>query len=514
MRRALISAAALVWIAVAAMLLRRGLGFVEACRQAGEVGALGVGLTYGIGLVLGAAKGRLVLAKAALRNRYRIKKLEQPRPWQLFDPGFYPLIGLMMLLGFGLRLVAANGGIPRLIVGGAYLAIGGGLFVGAFAYWLPQYFSPPNPWETEPKGAPSGLAPPKAGILLAQLGTPDAPSPSAVGRFLREFLSDPRVVEVPRPIWFIVLNFFIIPLRKYASAALYRRVFTEEGSPLLCIGRRQAEGLERSLGEDLPVRLGMRYGKPSIRDAIAELRSSGCDRILVLPSYPQYSATTSASIIDAASDEARRYRNLPSLRFAAPFPDDSRYIACLAHKLRAAISEAPESHLVFSYHGIPVQYAQRGDPYPAHCWRSTKALVNELRLAPGSWSLAYQSQFGLDRWLGPSTESVVLALARQGKSVTLLCPGFLVDCLETLDELGHELRKRWKAELPPGATAQFTLVPCLNDDDEWLEALAELARRELGGWLPPNPASLPSQTKVPVEPELREDAADALELAS
>jgi hypothetical protein len=292
-QKALISVAILIWMAVGFMLSRRGLGFI---RQAEELGAssFGSGLALILGLLVGALKGRYVLSRAALRNLERIRALRAPvRPWQVFAPRFYLLIALMMGGGFGvLRPLAASGGIGlKLSIGALYLGIGGALAISALAYIWPQRFARKPRWRPEPESLPKARG---LGLILANLGTPDSPEPGDVGRFLKEFLSDPRVIEVPRLLWFMILNGYIVPFRKYRSAELYRRVFTAEGSPLLTIGRAQARALQAALGEDVAVRLGMRYGRPSIDQAMSELKSLGCERVLIVPAYAQYSNTTTA----------------------------------------------------------------------------------------------------------------------------------------------------------------------------------------------------------------------------
>lgn len=495
---ALVAGAVLIWVAVGFMLSRRGLGFIG---QAGELGAssFGSSLAIGLGLLIGALKGRYVLSKAALRNLERIRRLRAPfRPWQVFAPRFYFLIALMMGGGFGvLRPLAASGGIGlKLSIGGIYLGIGGALVISALAYIWPDRFAREPAWRPEPERE-QGLQAPALGLVLANLGTPDSPEPKDVGEFLREFLWDRRVIEVPRLIWFFILNGYIVPFRKYRSAELYRRVFTAEGSPLLSIGKAQAQALQAALGEDVVVRLGMRYGRPSIDGAMSELKALGCERVLIVPAYAQYSNTTTASIIDASSDAARAWRHVPSLRFMPAFPDAPEFIEALARRVEECRAGYEFEHLVISYHGIPVKYCQAGDPYAAHCVRTTRALARRLDLGRGSYSHSYQSQFGSDQWLGPATDVLLKELAAKGiKKIAVICPAFLVDCLETIDEIGHESAKAFKE----AGGEELRLIPCVNDHPAWIAGLASLCRRELGGWLAADSSS--EAAKVTMESEL------------
>lgn len=496
MRRVVIQIAAIFWLFAGVMLTRAGIKHLIVAYEAEPEAWWKVALAVAFGVFIGLVKGRFVLSKSALRNKRRISKLPNPvRPWQFFTPTFFCVLAFMIGLGQLLKLWASTGHTPRLIVGGVDCGIGGALFISAFAYWFSKAFEPPNPWKAEPVHPKAG----KIGVILANLGTPTAPTPSAVARFLREFLSDPRVIEVPRVIWLVILNLFIVPLRRFSSAKLYKRVFTEEGSPLLVIGRRQAEELQKQLGDDITVRLGMRYGDPSISNAMAELKSLGCDRVLVVPAYPQYSGTTSASIYDASYQAASRYRMVPALRFAAPYPTDAGYIEALAASYKKALEDFDSEHLILSYHSIPISYAQRGDPYATQCVQTTKAFVKALGLERGSYSHCYQSVFGRDPWLGPQTDSVLEKLAAKGiKRVAVICPGFLVDCLETIDEIGKESRHLF---LEHGGE-ELRLIPCLNDDPKWVAALAKIIENECLGW------------RNPHSPAPQEEEADAVDLSS
>lgn len=326
---------------------------------------------------------------------------------------------------------------------------------------------------------------PPLGVLLSNLGTPDAPTPAAVRRYLREFLWDPRVVEAPRLAWWLVLNGIILRTRPRKSAAAYAAIWGEDGSPLLSISRAQAARVQTALSERLavPVRvaLAMRYGTPSIAQGLAELEAAGAERVLVLPLYPQYSATTAASTFDACAKVLSSWREQPSLRFVRDYHDDPGYLDALAASVRAHWAEHGRGDkLVLSFHGIPKTYAEAGDPYPQQCQRTAEQLAARLELAPTQWVQTFQSRFGPREWLQPYTDQTLQALARDGvKRVDLICPGFAADCLETLEEnaIGNcELYLQAGGE-------RFEYIPCLNTREGHIEALAALIERNLGGWL-------------------------------
>ncbi len=321
----------------------------------------------------------------------------------------------------------------------------------------------------------------RPGVLLANLGTPDAPTPVAVRRYLRQFLLDRRVVEAPRLTWWLLLNLVILPRRSSRSAALYGKIWTAEGSPLLVVSRRQASRLEELLqqrrGRPVPVVAGMRYGSPSIAEGLAKLHDRGCSPIVVLPLYPQYSGSTIGSVFDAVVAELSTWRHVPGLRFISGYHDEPRYIAALA----ASIRETWRHHgrprrLLISFHGIPERYAVAGDPYPSQCAETTELLARALELAEGEWILAYQSRFGREPWIGPATDRILEQLGREGlDSVDVVCPGFAADCLETLDEIAVANRHVFQGS--GGGT--FHYIPALNDRPDHLEALATLVERNL-----------------------------------
>ncbi|HSV20500.1 MAG TPA: ferrochelatase [Casimicrobiaceae bacterium] len=335
----------------------------------------------------------------------------------------------------------------------------------------------------------------RVGVLLVNLGTPDAPTPAAVRRYLAQFLADPRVVEIPPIAWRPILHGVILRTRPARSARKYAAIWHKDGSPLLIHSQRQKVLLMGYLGQRLkkaslpadlcPVELGMRYGNPSIADAFERLRTAGCERILVLPLYPQYAASTSASALDAIGAHCATLRRVPGLRFVDSFHDDPGYIQALARNLNDDwVKHGRPDHVVLSFHGLPKRSLALGDPYHCHCQGTARLLAREAGLDSGQWTLSFQSRFGRAQWLQPYTLDVLRDLARKGAGrVDVYCPGFAADCLETLEEIGIEARRLF---LAAGGKA-MRVVPCLNEHPAWIAALAEIALRELGGWLGPYP---------------------------
>ena len=325
---------------------------------------------------------------------------------------------------------------------------------------------------------------PVLGVLLSNLGTPDEPTAPAVRRYLAEFLWDRRVVDLPRPIWWLVLHGIILRLRPARSARLYRKVWTESGSPLLAIARQQRAALQEALDALLPgpirVELGMRYGNPSIGDALGRLVDAGAERILVLPLYPQYSSTTTASTADAVHANIRQRHWIPELRWINDYHMDSGYIAALAGSLRDAWrARPPADKLVFSFHGIPERYHLRGDPYPCFCRGTARAVAELLDLPEQRWTVVFQSRFGREEWLKPYADETLRELADAGVgSVDVICPGFSADCLETLEEMEQE---NCEIFLASGGQS-YRYIPALNDRPEHIRALASLVERNVCGW--------------------------------
>ncbi len=327
-------------------------------------------------------------------------------------------------------------------------------------------------------------APERLGVLLLNLGTPDAPTPSAVRRYLAEFLWDPRVVEVPRPLWWLILHGVILRVRPRRSAKAYQAVWTDQGSPLLAIARAQAAGLQQRLiqciGEGVHVELAMRYGDPSVSEALQRIREAQVRRLLVLPLYPQYSATTTASSFDAVTAELRTWRWLPELRFVNQYHDEPAYIGALAGSIRAFWSEhGRPTRLLFSFHGIPMRYFMAGDPYHCHCHKTARMVAERLGLDAEHWAVSFQSRVGREEWLQPYTDATLKRWGGEGvNSVHVVAPGFSADCLETLEEIDVENRGYF---LEAGGQS-YGYIPCLNDSPAHLDMLAGLVQRHACGW--------------------------------
>jgi ferrochelatase len=326
---------------------------------------------------------------------------------------------------------------------------------------------------------------PPLGVLLTNLGTPDAPTPRAVRRYLAEFLGDPRVVEAPRWLWLPILYGIVLAVRPRRSAAAYAKIWWDEGSPLLVIGRRQAAALQKALdarpGAPAKVALAMRYGSPSLEAGLEALHAAGCENLLLLPLYPQYSAATTATTFDRVAEILRGWRRQPALRAVTHYHDDPGYIAALADSVRRHWREHGRGRrLLISFHGIPQRYADHGDPYPKQCAATAKRLARALDLAPDDWRLCYQSRFGREPWLQPYTDKTLQAWGREGvKSVDVICPGFSADCLETLEEIAIGNRERFEAS----GGERLNYIPALNDDPAHIDMLAGLVEREFAGWL-------------------------------
>ena len=325
--------------------------------------------------------------------------------------------------------------------------------------------------------------PAQTGILYCNLGTPDAPTPAAVRRYLAEFLSDPRVVEIPRAAWLPLLHGVILPLRSAKSAAKYATIWTPDGSPLRLWTEKQAKLLQGWLGERghrVQVRYAMRYGSPSIASQLDVLKAGGATRILILTAYPQYSGTTTASIVDAVNQWASGIRSLPELRFVNRYHDDPGYVQALAKRVEAHWREHGRAdRLVMSFHGVPERTLHLGDPYHCECQKTARQLAARLGLAKEQYAVTFQSRFGKAKWLEPYTEPTLRELGRRGVArVDVVCPGFTADCLETLEEIAQEARQ---AFLTSGGK-EFHFIPCLNDDAAWIAALGQVAQLHLAGW--------------------------------
>jgi len=322
----------------------------------------------------------------------------------------------------------------------------------------------------------------RTAVLLCNLGTPDEPTPAAVRRYLAEFLSDPRVVEIPRAVWLPILYGLILPRRAAASAAKYKTIWTPDGSPLKVWTERQAKLLQGWLGEQghrVQVAYAMRYGNPSIASQLDALKAGGATRILVLPCYPQYSGTTTASVIDAVAQWSRTTRHVPELRFVNRYHDDRGYIHALARGIERHWRDHGRGHLVMSFHGVPERTLRLGDPYHCESRKTARLLATRLMLAPDDYTVSFQSRFGRAKWLEPYTEPTLRELARKAVArVDVVCPGFTSDCLETLEEIAQEGRE---AFLHAGGK-EFHYIPCLNASPDWIGALGEIAQEHLAGW--------------------------------
>jgi ferrochelatase len=323
----------------------------------------------------------------------------------------------------------------------------------------------------------------KVGVILANLGTPNAPTPEAVRTYLREFLSDPRVVEIPRAIWWFILNGIILPFRSRQSAHKYASIWTDEGSPLKLHTERQAHALQAELtarGLSIQVAYGMRYGSPAIPDVLEQLRAQGCDRILVLPAYPQYSGTTTASVFDALFQHLSKVRNVPELRLIRHYHDDPGYINALADTVRLHWSQhGRPDKLVMSFHGVPKRTLLLGDPYHCECHKTARLLAERLGISKTDYIVTFQSRFGRAEWLQPYTAPTLEQLAGSGVGrVDLICPGFTSDCLETLEEIAMEAKEDFLA----AGGKSFHYIPCLNESPSWIAGMAALIEAHTGGW--------------------------------
>jgi len=312
----------------------------------------------------------------------------------------------------------------------------------------------------------------KTAVLLTNLGTPDSLDKAAVKRFLKQFLSDKRVVEMPRLPWWLILNGIILPFRSGKSLRGYQRIWTDQGSPLMDYSLKQQSALQQKLGSEVSVALAMRYGKPSFETVIEDLMASGLERLIVLPLYPQNSATTTATTFYHLADMLEKYRNLPSIHFIDSYYQHPVYIESLANSVLAHWQKSVQrNHLVMSFHGLPQVNIERGDPYYNQCKITAKLLAGKLELEEESWSLCFQSRFGKQVWLKPYTSDVLSGLAANGnKAVDIICPGFSADCLETLDEIQIEYRNLFMAH----GGEQFHYIPALNDSDDHIEMMRAL----------------------------------------
>jgi ferrochelatase len=340
--------------------------------------------------------------------------------------------------------------------------------------------------------------PPRVGVLLTNLGTPDAPEKKPLKAYLRQFLSDPRVVEIPGLLWWFILNGIILRIRPKRSAANYRKIWTERGSPLMFHTRDQAQALQAAMrerfGELVMVDFAMRYGTPDIAGTLQEMLGRGVRKLLVLPLYPQYSGATTGSTFDALAADFSRRRWLPELRFVSQYHDHPAYIAAIADSIRTYRSRhGVAGKLLFSYHGEPRRYLDQGDPYHCQCHKTTRLVAAQLGLPESAYLTTFQSRFGKAEWLQPYTDATLKALPGQGvTSVQVVCPGFSSDCLETLEEIGEENREYF---MVAGGT-KFDYIPCLNAEPGHISALAAIVEQQLSGWLVTTDAAACAETRA------------------
>lgn len=329
---------------------------------------------------------------------------------------------------------------------------------------------------------------PTTGILLTNLGTPDAPTPAALRRYLGEFLADPRVTEMPRMLWWLILHGIILRIRPRRSALKYQKIWTETGSPLLNISQAQSQALQKALDAHftgtMTVALGMRYGNPSIAAGLEQLRQANARRILILPLYPQYSGSTTGSTFDAVADVLKRWRWLPDVRFISHYHDQPAYIRALAEQIKNYWTKhGTPDKLLFSFHGIPKRFFIAGDPYYCECHKTARLVAELMELKEEKWQVVFQSRFGREEWLKPYADHTLAALGKAGglekvEKVDMICPGFAADCLETLEEINQENRKIF---LQAGGK-EFHYIPALNENVEHIQALLELVIQHTQGW--------------------------------
>jgi len=333
----------------------------------------------------------------------------------------------------------------------------------------------------EPKTAPAG----RIGVLLVNLGTPDTADAKGIRVYLREFLSDPRVIERQGLLWQTILNGIVLPIRSGRKAKDYLKIWNTEQneSPLKTITRGQSDKLGALLAEqNVIVDWGMRYGNPSIKSRVDALMAQGCDRLLVMPMYPQYSASTSATVVDKMADALKAMRAQPTVRYIPPYYDDPAYIDALAVSIEQHLATLPfkPETIIASFHGMPQSYIAKGDPYQAQCIATTEALRRRMGLDDKALMLTFQSRFGYEEWLQPYTDKTVERLAKEGvKRIAIVTPGFSADCIETLEEIAQENAEIFHAN---GGT-DFAAIPCLNDSDTGMEMIRRIVTRELQGWI-------------------------------
>jgi ferrochelatase len=324
----------------------------------------------------------------------------------------------------------------------------------------------------------------RIGVLISNLGTPEAPTKQALRPYLKQFLSDKRVIELNPVLWWIILNGIVLNTRPKKSAAAYASIWTDEGSPLMATTKKQAAAVRTHIeqeGLDIEVAIGMRYGKPSLESAVDELMAKGCRRILLFPMYPQYAASTTASTYDAVFKHLLTKREVPTLKVVEPYYNRKIYIDALVtrYKEYLATVETPPEKVMLSYHGVPVRYVDNGDPYCCQCVETSQYFAKAAGLQPDQLVHTFQSRFGNEVWLNPYTDKTVEKLAHEGtKRLAVMCPAFIADCLETLEEIGEEARE----DFLHNGGERFNLIPCLNDHPSWIQAMMQIIKEETASW--------------------------------
>jgi ferrochelatase len=352
----------------------------------------------------------------------------------------------------------------------------------------------------------------KLGILLVNLGSPDAPTPSAVRRYLAQFLSDSRVIEANRLIWWLVLHGVILRIRPQRAAKAYNKVWTDSGSPLIHFTRLQTQAIQKKLEDRFRgfviADMAMTYGKPSIKNGLEGLRKAGARRLLILPLYPQYSATTTAAVFDQVTDVLKGWRWLPDLRMINQYHDHPKYIEALANSIKKQWRDNKRGDLLlFSFHGIPQRYVDSGDPYFCHCHKTARLVAEKLELKADEWKLVFQSRFGREPWLEPYCSVTLQELPATGvKSVDVICPGFSADCLETLEEIKMENKELF---IEAGGE-DFNYISCLNDNSDHIDALCEVLTAHMFGW----PETMPNWDAGKLAVEANASRQRALEMGA
>ena len=313
----------------------------------------------------------------------------------------------------------------------------------------------------------------KVGVLICNLGTPESYKYWDVGCFLKQFLSDGRVIEIPKIIWWFILNLIILPFRSQKSSKLYKSIWTKKGSPLMIYSKRLVKKLKKSSGGKQEYVLAMRYGKPEIDKALLKLKNKGCDKLIVIPTFPQYSGTTSASVFDAVVDTLKKWRWVPSVKFINGYHKNKNYVAALADTLKPSIKKHKPQKIVFSYHGIPKRNVEQGDPYYLFCKETTKLVAKELKLKTSQYITTFQSRFGPAEWLKPYTSEKMEELPKKGiTNILIIAPGFSADCLETIEEIDEENKEIFMN----AGGEHYAYVPCLNDTDRHVKVFKSIVK--------------------------------------